>query len=159
MNKLQKRSLVIRAAIGCIAVAASALLCPSAHGQTYSIVESFNTTDGAYPMGGLILGGSNIYGMTSAGGIDNDGERVDPLGQRDYGWILPVWNDHVWRDQQPGSSIFCQYHCRTRTRCIYPAGYRRQRVVGFSMGVFLLTDRAILIFSILSTKDVQYEFI
>jgi uncharacterized repeat protein (TIGR03803 family) len=39
----------------------------AARGQT--VLESFSGTNGSYPMGGLILGGTTIYGMTSEGGL------------------------------------------------------------------------------------------
>jgi uncharacterized repeat protein (TIGR03803 family) len=42
--------------------------------NTFSTVTSFNDTNGAFPLGGLILDGDgNIYGTTSSGGVGNAG--------------------------------------------------------------------------------------
>ncbi len=47
---------------------------PVAHGQTYTILGSFNGTNGAYPSyGGLTLSGSTLYGMTEYGGGSHSG--------------------------------------------------------------------------------------
>src|ERR1035437_7567247 len=63
------RRRALAAALGCIAIMMPAM--NIAHGQT--VIESFSGTNGAYPMGGLILSGSTVYGMTSEGGTANDG--------------------------------------------------------------------------------------
>lgn len=55
--------------LGCTAIMTSAM--NIAHGQT--VLVSFSGTNGAYPMGGLVLGNSTLYGMTSEGGSANDG--------------------------------------------------------------------------------------
>jgi uncharacterized repeat protein (TIGR03803 family) len=41
---------------------------PSAHSQTFSVVHRFNWSNGANPLAGLTVDGSNLYGTTSAGG-------------------------------------------------------------------------------------------
>jgi len=40
----------------------------TAHSQTFSVVHNFKWTDGANPLAGLTIDGSNLYGTTSSGG-------------------------------------------------------------------------------------------
>jgi uncharacterized repeat protein (TIGR03803 family) len=54
--------------LGFVAVAS-----PRAHSQTFSVVHNFQWSDGANPLGGITLDGSNLYGTTSAGGSYGEG--------------------------------------------------------------------------------------
>lgn len=45
--------------------------------RSQTVVVSFTGTNGAYPMGGLILDGTTIYGMTSEGGIVDGSASTD----------------------------------------------------------------------------------
>jgi uncharacterized repeat protein (TIGR03803 family) len=49
--------------LGCVAAAS-----PKIHSQTFSVVHRFKWSDGANPLAGLTVDGSNLYGTTSAGG-------------------------------------------------------------------------------------------
>jgi len=46
----------------------AAVAIPGAHSQTFSVVHNFKWTDGANPLAGLTIDGSNLYGTTSSGG-------------------------------------------------------------------------------------------
>jgi uncharacterized repeat protein (TIGR03803 family) len=63
MNRL------IRLLLAMLAVAAAS----AADGQTFTVLGSFNGTNGASPNGSLTLSGSTLYGMTNAGGVNGYG--------------------------------------------------------------------------------------
>ena len=45
----------------------------AADGQTFTVLGSFNGTNGASPNGSLTLSGSTLYGMTNVGGVSGYG--------------------------------------------------------------------------------------
>ena len=45
----------------------------NSNAQLNKILDFANTTNGSYPVGSLISDGTFLYGMTSAGGINNKG--------------------------------------------------------------------------------------
>ena len=51
-----------------VALMLLALFCGQASGQTLTTLDSFNETNGRYPLGTLIQSGSTLYGMTFFGG-------------------------------------------------------------------------------------------
>lgn len=66
MNRLQARRkhlLALAIVLGSITV-----LSLGARSQTFKVVHRFNWNDGANPLAGLTVDGSNLYGTTSAGG-------------------------------------------------------------------------------------------
>jgi uncharacterized repeat protein (TIGR03803 family) len=67
------RRFALAAPLCCLAAVLSAVQAPVAHGQTYTLLHSFNATDGMDPEGSLTSGGSLLYGMTSAGGSGSSG--------------------------------------------------------------------------------------
>lgn len=58
-----KSLLAFALAIGLLAVAS-----PRAYSQTFSVVHKFKWSDGANPLAGLTVDGTNLYGTTSSGG-------------------------------------------------------------------------------------------
>ena len=64
-SKAIRRSDVVRLALfGCIT-----LMLSTAEAQTFSVLHSFQGTDGSYPLGGLVFGKNGIlYGTTESGG-------------------------------------------------------------------------------------------
>ena len=46
---------------------------PTAHSQTFKVVHTFQGRDGANPLGGLTIDGSDLYGTTSSGGSSGAG--------------------------------------------------------------------------------------
>jgi uncharacterized repeat protein (TIGR03803 family) len=58
-----ERSLAIALVAGSVAVAS-----PMARSQTFNVVHRFNWNNGANPLAGLTVDGSDLYGTTSAGG-------------------------------------------------------------------------------------------
>jgi uncharacterized repeat protein (TIGR03803 family) len=86
------RLLAFAFAIGFVAAAS-----PRAHSQTFSVVHKFNWNEGANPLAGLTVDGSNLYGTTSSGGkygqgtvfvIESSGEEkllYDFTGGKDGG--------------------------------------------------------------------------
>lgn len=46
---------------------------PRAHSQTFKVVHNFKWSDGANPLAGLTIDGSNLYGTTSSGGNYGEG--------------------------------------------------------------------------------------
>jgi uncharacterized repeat protein (TIGR03803 family) len=62
------------AALGCIAIVLCGVQSPVAQGQSYTVLGSFNGTDGEYPYyGSLTLIGTTLYGMTMNGGSAGQG--------------------------------------------------------------------------------------
>ena len=60
--------------LGCGLALATLVPLRTAHARGFSVLYSFNGSDGAYPTAGLIGDGAgNLYGTTGAGGADNDG--------------------------------------------------------------------------------------
>ena len=60
--------------LGCIAIMLSAVQPSVAHGQTYTVLQSFDGANGANPTNGsLTVNGSTLYGMTSSGGSSGNG--------------------------------------------------------------------------------------
>ncbi len=53
-----------------IAIAATLLLAPPAHAQTFSVIHTFSGPDGAFPQAGLSMDAAGrLYGSTSSGGL------------------------------------------------------------------------------------------
>jgi uncharacterized repeat protein (TIGR03803 family) len=66
---------------------------PVAHGQTYTVLHSFNGTDGSNPYGSLTLSGSTLYGMTANGGPSPGNGNVFSINTNGTGFkILHSFN-------------------------------------------------------------------
>jgi hypothetical protein len=48
-----------------------ALCCPAANAQTFSVIHTFNWSDGSTPFAGVTLRGGTLYGTTNNGGTVN----------------------------------------------------------------------------------------
>ena len=64
-----------------LGVALALTLATAASAQTYTVVKSFTGSDGSYPVAGLVLAGSTLYGTTAEG------------GSSDYGVVFKVNTD------------------------------------------------------------------
>jgi uncharacterized repeat protein (TIGR03803 family) len=93
---------------------------PRAHSQTFSVVHKFKWSDGADPLAGLTVDGSNLYGTTSSGGkfgvgtvfvIDSSGEETvlyDFTGGKDGGSpeaaLIPIGGNFYGTTTDGGAS-------------------------------------------------------
>ena len=101
------RQVACRAAVGGIAALILTLtlalaIAPPLSAATYQVLKTFTGSDGAGPVGGLVLSDSTLYGTTSAGGTWGDGTvykvNADGTGYQ----VLVNFNGRDWGSPQAG---------------------------------------------------------
>ena len=71
-DNLMKKPIRLIGLIGTLALLAAVSILPTAHGQTYTVLHTFNGTDGNQPYDTFALNGTTLYGATFGIG-SNDG--------------------------------------------------------------------------------------
>ena len=87
MNQLQHHARICKRCIVLLETVVMATLLPavaivsqSAQAQTFTTLHSFDNTDGANPVGGLITDAAgNLYGATNGGGARSGSRAIPPM--------------------------------------------------------------------------------
>lgn len=79
---------LVRLPIASMAILFVALATMTSHAQTYTVLNSFNRSDGSYPSSTLIFDrAGNLYGTTEYGGAHGDGVVFQLKHTFSGGWI------------------------------------------------------------------------